>query len=324
MAGRLEAQLVELHGLREAPDDAALRKRLRWFLKRGSSPAAARAAELIAARRLEGLEIELAAMYRRFLRNGVRTDPGCPARRAALEALDQLDVEDTALFAEAARLVQWEPVWGGRIDTAGPVRAQAALALGRVWSPRTSLLLGELLADDLPVVRRAAIEAIAHRGDADLAALLVLRYRLGDDDPVARGECLSALLRLAPAHAVAMLDPLLRSTDADDADEQALAMMALAESRQPRAFVALRDWLERAVLGTWRERLLDALAAHRSEEAREFLLEFIAEEASTHEARRAVTALAAQLFMPAAQAQLVAAAEAHSAELGALARELVG
>lgn len=308
----LEVQLARLRAVADAPDDAALREVLLSALGGTQPVVAARAAEIVGRRRLEGLEAALEAAWQRASGvgegEGVKRDPGCVVRHAVLTALDHLDAEGLERLAVAgARLFQWEPAWGPPVETAAPVRARAALALGRLWRPQAGLLLAELLADPAAVVRRSAIEAILHRGEPALAALLVLRCRIPDEDPVVRAECLSALLRMAPEQGLDLAAPLLRSSAPEDAPEQQVVALSLAESRLPAALQLLLDWLARTVLSGRRAAILTAIAAHRSDAARRFLLDLIAE-GSPSDAGYAITALAPQLFSAAERAALLQAA----------------
>lgn len=274
----------------------------------------ARAARIVRDRQLDVLEDELVRAFARFCTDPVRRDPSCAAKLAILEALDVLDHLDIDTYAQAARLTQLEPAWGPPVDTAPPVRARAALALGRAVSPSALVLLGELLGDDAAVVRRAATEALAQRGGPGASALLALRFRVGDPDPVAFGECAAALVRLSPELAIARIATMIRAPGAD----RALLGYALAESRAPAALAALEAWLGETIFSKERAPIIAMIAAHRTDEAERLLLELV-EDGGTEDAALAVAALGRRAITESARGRLLDAAS-HTPTLLAAAR----
>lgn len=314
----LSAQIAAIRDLQDAPDDAALRATLRTALRKRASPIAARAAALIQRRRLDGFIDDLLFAFDRFLKDPVKRDPSCAAKRAILEALDQLDHDDPALFARAARVVQLEPAWGPPVDTAVPVRSRAALALGRIYFPDAALYLSALICDPAPAVQRAAIEAIRHRGDRSGAGLLWMRIQWQPEEPelLVQSEAMVAFVQLAPDYAVPLLATALEAREPEDRE---LVAYALAESRAPQALQALMAWWERTVLSNERQVIIDVIAAHRTEPAHRFLRELVAD-GSTHDARSAIRALARQAFTEDAREQLLLAAREHPDDLTDFAR----
>ncbi|MFT5681150.1 MAG: HEAT repeat protein [Myxococcota bacterium] len=284
----LPAALAALSALDPGAPEAV--GHLRSALKNRSSHVVARAAEIIGRARLEGFDAAMLSAMERFYQDPVRTDPSCAAKLALLRALDQLDHTDNKPFLRASAHIQLEPAWGPPVDTAASLRACAIRALGRSVNDESLMVLGTALADDTPPVRRAAIEAILHRGDAAGAALLSLRARFLDEDPIVRAECLAAMVRLAPEHGLRQLVPMLEGSDPV---EQELAALALGESRNPDALQALIEWLDRSILSDQRAVGIVAIGAHRSEAARSFLLELV-EEAGHTDAVQALTALVRQ------------------------------
>jgi hypothetical protein len=85
----------------------------------------AKAAALAAAHDLLDLREDLARALARLLELSFKADPGSAAKSALAEALDRLAHPDHELFLRASRHVQWEPVWGGRVDAAADLRAVA-------------------------------------------------------------------------------------------------------------------------------------------------------------------------------------------------------
>ncbi|MCB9763525.1 MAG: HEAT repeat domain-containing protein [Alphaproteobacteria bacterium] len=282
-------QLAALAAI-DDPSTPEARALVRKALRGRSGHVAASAAELLAQEGLADAVPELLAALERFYTDPVKRDPGCVAKLAILTALDRLDLPDPAPFLAASTYQQLEPAWGPPEDTAVSLRARAALALGRVFTDEALVALGAALGDPAPHVRSAAAEALQERGGGAAAALLALRVRLGDEDPVARGDCMGALVRLSPERGVAMLAPLLRDPDIG---ERELAALSLGESRQPEALAALVAWLDRVVLETERALAIAAIGAHRSEAAQRVLLELV-EDGSLRDVERAARALARQ------------------------------
>jgi HEAT repeat protein len=80
-------------------------------------------------------------------------------------------------------------------DDASPVRAAAARELAADPDPRTGKALVHAAFDNSWVVRRAALEAIARRGDR--AAVRTIRYSLEDDKDEVRFTAAAAVIRLS-------------------------------------------------------------------------------------------------------------------------------
>jgi hypothetical protein len=275
-------------------DPTSHQDRLRQVLERGSSVPAARVAATIGSRHLAGFEDSLLQCFKRFTQNPIKSDPGCRAKLAALDALDHLEWPDPAPFLEASRYVQKEPSWGPPIDTAGGVRSRAIVALARIRFSDLALVAAELLADPLPAVRRAAVEALIHHGERAGAGLVLLKLRSGDEDHLVILTGASALLALAPDWALRELEPMLFG---DDESRRELATIALGQSGREDALDLLLSYLERAVSTDDRAPVLRAMGTHRSERARDFLLQRIAD-GSEPEARAAIESLGARNFEP--------------------------
>ena len=94
----------------------------------------------------------------------MRTDPGCAAKTAIVEALRRLEQDERALYRRAAAHVQMEPVFGGRVDTAVDLRGAAAMALAESAGGDVLVDLAHLLADPEAPVRVSAARAVAVHG----------------------------------------------------------------------------------------------------------------------------------------------------------------
>src|SRR5690606_13389931 len=103
-----EEKLAELDDAL-AEDAAGRGARLRAALRDKHYRVVAKAARLAAEGLCYELVPELAAAYRRFLDNAVKTDPTCFAKKALLRALVELDCDDVELYQEALRYRQPEP-----------------------------------------------------------------------------------------------------------------------------------------------------------------------------------------------------------------------
>ncbi len=132
----LEETLQALRRVREEPGTEASRTELRRVLTSEGAHAVARAASLVAELELEPLVPELVAAFPRFFADLPKSDPGCGAKTAIVEALRRLGQDQGELYRRAARHVQMEPVFGGRVDTAVDLRGAAALALAEHRRPR--------------------------------------------------------------------------------------------------------------------------------------------------------------------------------------------
>jgi HEAT repeat protein len=207
------------------------------------------------------------------------------------------------VFLPGARHAQWEAVWGGRVDTAGALRAACGAGLVAWQHPDALVVLADHLADPLPEVRASAARSVGQRDREDGVPLLRLCFRLGDEEPRVIGECARALLALAPSASLPLVVALLAAPDDALFGEAALA---LGESRLPGACDALcaawRDTFERER----RRVLLAALGALRREEAFAFLLQRVEEE-SSDVAADAVETLAAYAGEEGLRARVAAA-----------------
>jgi hypothetical protein len=267
----LEETLAALRRVREAPESEASRAELRRALRSEGSHAAARAAALVGELELAALVPELVAAFPRFFDDLPRGDRGCAAKTAIVEALRRLEQDERGLFRRAARHVQMEPVFGGRVDTAVDLRGSAALALAATGGADVLVDLADLLADPEPPVRVSAARAVAVHGSAFGVPLLRLKALGGDTEPRVVSECLLSLLRLDLSGQRGFLAGFL---DKPDPLAEAAAV-ALGESRAAEALPLLRDWLPQAVRRGLARTVLLAIASLRRDEAVELLLETV-------------------------------------------------
>lgn len=231
----------------------------------------ARAAEVAGDRLFYDLERALTAAYGRFLENPVKRDPHCTAKGAIVRALVSLDFQDAGFYLDGIRYRQLEPVWGGTQDTAVDLRCTCAAGLAATSYPRALIHLVDLLHDPEPHARSGSIRAIACVDPLGAEAVLRAKALSGDPEPEVMGDCLSALLQVAPDHASGFV---ARFLSGGDETRRTLAALALGESRLDAALDALRECWEAQPFKRDEDRvLLRAAVLHRTEAAFAWLLE---------------------------------------------------
>ena len=282
-----EEQIAALDSLREAPETARLDP-LRKALAHRNNFIVGKAADLTREFQLADLIPDLLKAFDRFFDNPEKSDPQCWAKNALSRALAALEFQDTDVFLRGMGHIQMEPVWGGRSDTAGTLRATCALALVQCRSLTEADLLAhlvDLLGDTDKAVRAEVVRAIEQVGSPSSALLLRLRATLGHDEPEVLGGCYGGILRIEGVQAIPWVSRFLAAGD----DASGEAALAIAGTRSLAAFEALRACLEKASDPWFRSVLLSAIALTRQETALEFLLELVRTESL--DAERAVEAI---------------------------------
>jgi HEAT repeat protein len=288
--GHTERALEALDAIeRDADGPGAHLAAVRRALGHASSLVAARAARIAGRSGLRDLEPDLVAAFVRLCAEPGKADPGCKAKEALVAALERLEHTDPATFRRGLHHVQHEPVFGGSVDTAAPLRCACMFALVRLGP--TGLLgdLAEALADPEPAARAGAARALGAVGGEAAEALLRLRLRSGDTEPGVLAECLLSLLHVAPEAGVASARALMAAADPDVVEAAALAC---AESRVAAVVEPLKEMLGRGRPAT-RAVALRALALLRHEDALAILLTVVREDAVAA-ATAALDAMAAQ------------------------------
>jgi HEAT repeat protein len=233
-----------------------------------------RAAERVAKLELTELIPHLEAAFERFLEGGREKDPQCWAKVALVKALDALGVKNAELYAAGFRCVQKEPVWGGDSDTAAPLRAMCAQALGACGlDAREALrILLPGLADASPQVRAETVTTIADVGTWEGELLIRLTAMKGDESAEVTGRCFQAILALDQPGAVAFVAAVLRGDDEMPALE---AAAALAESRHDEALVIIKGYWRGILDRDMRRTIAIALGASPLRASAAFLLEIL-------------------------------------------------
>jgi HEAT repeat protein len=263
----------ELNALRETPKSPQAVTALRRALSDRSSRVVSKAAEIVGEGEVKELESELIEAYQRFLVDPAKSDLGCEAKTAIVEALVNIECREIEFYRAGIKYVQYEPIWGGEEDAAAHLRSASAMGLVLCASLLECLdRFAELLADHSKTARIGAARALAALAHPEGAPLVRLKLLLGDKDAEVLGECCSTLLRLSPDAGLPLVLERLASPDPNVAVQVA---MALAESRNRRAFEPLRTVWRQQRDPEARSAMLIAIALLRSSEANEFLLSLL-------------------------------------------------
>ena len=243
------------------------------YLGDRSNLVVAAAAALVGERLLIELAPELEAAFDRFLIEPLKNDKLCRAKIAAVQALDKIEHLKRDAFEKAARYVQLEPVFGGKEDTAAPLRGAAIFALARIGGSDYHSLLVDSLIDSEKDVRIAAAQALAYVGTEAAGLLLRFKARLGDADPDVLSECLAGLMTLGPEE---NLDFVTEFLDPLDAARCEAAALALGKTRSPGALEALKACAQKSQQPALREQILLSIAMMRLPAAIDYLIDLVA------------------------------------------------
>jgi HEAT repeat protein len=289
-----EEQVAALDALRQQPEESR-NQDLRKALAGKNNFIVAKAADMAREFHLATLVPELLTAFAHFFDNPLKSDPQCWAKNAISKALAALEHQDADVFLRGMRHIQMEPVWGGRSDTAGTLRATCALALVQCRSlSEVGLLVHivELLADKDKAVRAEAVRAIEQVGSSSASLLLRLRAVLGNDEPEVLGACYSGILRIDGVGAIPWVSRFLAAGD----DSAAEAALAIAGTHSPEGFDVLKECLAKASDPWFRSVLLSAVALTRQDPALEFLLDLVRQESL--DAETAIEAILRSLPSP--------------------------
>jgi HEAT repeat protein len=272
-----DEQMAALDALKGQPLDAGAQELIRKSFASRSNFLVAKAARLAEDNQLVDLMPEMIAAFERFFANAEKSDPQCWAKNALSRALSKLGCRDKDVFLRGLHHHQMEPVWGGRSDSAGTVRANCAHALmgcEGLIAQDVLLLLLDLLADKDKEVRVEAVRALSQ---LDELAVPVLRLRamIPGEEPEVLSVCFSALLAIDRDASIRFVARSLEKGD-DAAGE---AAFALAETHHPSALEALMAARLQPSNDPWFAGvLMSAIALTRLPNAISFLLGLIESE----------------------------------------------
>lgn len=286
-----DEQMEALDALKERELDDASIALLKKSLVNKSNFLVAKAAKLAEENERAELIPEMITAFERFFVNGEKSDPQCWAKNALSHALSKLGCRDKDVFLRGLHYRQMEPVWGGRSDSAGTVRANCAHALmgcDGLIAQDVLMLLVDLLVDPDKAVRVEAVRAITQLGELAIPVLR-LRALLPDDEVEVMSTCFSALLAIDREAGIPFVAKFLEKGD-DTAGE---AAFALAETRLPTALEALLELKRNPTPGSqepwFAGVLLSAIALTRLPGAISYLIGLI--ESEGREAAAAIEAL---------------------------------
>jgi HEAT repeat protein len=285
----VKESLAEIAMIADEPTTAAARAVLQRALRGRVGIVVAAAARVVADASLLELSELLAPAFERLLTDPLKRDPQCRGKLALVQALAQLEIDARAVYEAGVEHHQYEPIWGGSQDSAGPLRGACAQGLAGLTDPAVLIPIAELLADPECDARVGAVHAVVRYGDVVAGVpLLRLMLRAGESDPAAVGACVEALLRLDPERSLSLVQGMVDTPPEELADAVALA---LGETRSAGAYELLSDLLERPRTAASRRALYLALSMLRSTDAWRRLLEAV-EEDLEEDAAEALAALA--------------------------------
>ena len=267
-AASIEERLADVARLSKEPDTPETRKQIRTHLAGKVSLIVARTAEIVGRLQDHDFVPDLIAAFNRFMTDAVKTDKGCAAKTAIVKALLAADCDDEKLFLTGIRHVQLEPTWGGRADTAAPLRALCGLGLVQAGSPDAINELAALLADNEGDARIGAARALGHSGPA-ASALLRFKVLTGDAEPAVIAECFNGLMSLSPS---ASFEFVARFVDQRYPELYEHAALALSESRLPGVFELLKERSTATFDREFKQALLLPIALTRSEDGLDYLI----------------------------------------------------
>ena len=284
MAGKkaFEQQIAALDALRDS-EEAIRLAALRKALTNRNNFMVAKAADLVREFQLTDLVPDLLAAFEHFFENAEKTDPQCWAKNALSRTLAAFEHQDADVFLRGMRHIQLEPVYGGRSDSAGTLRAICALALVQCRSLTNDEVLAKLVdlfGDADKNVRAEVTRAVEQVGSPAAALLLRLMVTLGKDESEVLGACFGGILRIEGGTALSWVRRFLPPGD-DTAGEAALA---IAGTHSPEAFTILKDALSNSNDPWFRSVLLSAIALTRQDAAPKFLLELVCSDSIDAEA----------------------------------------
>ncbi len=299
MAGHVEKLLEDLAAAGDLPEprrSALLRKGMAH--KQGMVVHAA--VKVVRRRALTSFVPEFESLFASLL-DKPELDRGCTIKMLILETLKEWESIPPSLLRAATRHRQLEPVYGGSVDTAAPMRAWAVNRLSEAGDPHLLPILCEMLYEtpgspkvqDEPSPRIAAARVLGQYR-LDSAALLLRAKMLGGDaareanvaDDVI-GEVVGALFCTQMSWAEPLVDAAIPTLS-----EGQLASLAisLGEQRSARAARLLLKHWPTVQFTDAAEPWQLGLALSRQDDAVDFLLEQVRTGSKAH-ARSAVAAL---------------------------------
>ena len=282
-----DQKLARLKQLESEPKSDENIRKIGKALLDSNSVLTAKAARIAAKLGIRELEPDLLNAFHRYVQASAKSDPGCRAKIAIMDALNAMDYSKPDIFLVGIRHVQMEYSFGQPTDTADQLRAACAFGLYRMGYPDLLCEIAALLVDREPIARRAAIRVLKELGSESCEMLLRLKVLQSDREVEVMGDCFNALMAVAPVRSMKFVAQFLSGEDSALAEEAALA---IGNSRLKEGFSLLRDLLDRSVDPAFKGTLFLAIALTRCDEAYSLLLDIVRNERAGY-AAAAVEAL---------------------------------
>ena len=273
---------------------------LKNYLREKSNILVRKAAKVIEKREIRDFIPELQEAFARFMENPAKSDPNCLAKMAIIDTLYALDHTCLDLYISGSRHIQFEPVYGGRKDTADEMRGRCIQALVSFGFPYVMFEIARLLNDDCWLPRRAAANAASAVISVESELLLRMKIYAGDEESDVLGICFSGLINIAPERNIDFVASYLKDRDKNIAF---LAALALGESHSEEAFIILEERYKLSFKIDEKKKLILPISLLRSEKAFDFLLTVIQDTASELSSE-AVSAIEIYADSPARKARI--------------------
>jgi HEAT repeat protein len=275
-----EEKISALRELEHEPITEGTRKALGKALTGANNILVAEAAKVAGRLGVQALMPDLLKAFDRFLDNPLKRDKGCLAKEAIIEALDNLEYDDKAVFLQGIQYFQIEPAYLRPVDTAAILRGKCAFALVRIGEAGVVFDLVELLTDPEPQARIAAVKALTGISSDIGEPLLRLKAKQGDEDHQVVAECLFALMQVNPGDSICFVERFLDAGDSTEISDRAsilaeYAALAIGESRLDNAFEILHRRREMSMDPGFQDMLLMPMALTRHEKAFDYLIDVI-------------------------------------------------
>jgi hypothetical protein len=283
-----DEQMAALDALKGRVLDATSVAFVRKMLGNRSNYLVGKAARLAEENDLRELMPDMLAAFERFFENAEKSDPQCWAKNALSRTLTKLGCRDKDVFLRGLTFHQYEPVWGGRSDTAGTLRGNCALALVTcegLITPDLLVLLLEPLTDADKSVRVEAVRALAALGEPAVPVLRLRALVPGEEPEEMLAVCFQALLAIEREDAIPFVARFLEPEDNSAAE----AAFALAGTHFSVSLEVLLQSHKKCQDPWFMGVLVSAIALTRLPEGVDFLIGLI--ECEAREAEAAIEAL---------------------------------
>jgi hypothetical protein len=300
----LKDTLQKIQELRSQESSAQGIAILQTMIKKQTGVVVAKAADLAVEWNAIELATDLHNAFERLNEDSLERDPQCWGKTAIIKALYELAWQDSKVFVQGCKIVQLEPVFGGKQDSAVSVRIaslQALVQLPVVDTGTVMSLLADLLADPSHKVRAEAARACMYCQPELVRPLLRLKIRMGDVEPRVLGACFDSLLILDSSSETVAL--ILEYTRSQNEVLQSEALASLASSSLAEAITAVTHIYPTLKDIQVQRILLTSLGISSTQEAFSFLCNILGK-GDTQEARWALEALKSKLHDEESKAQI--------------------